>query len=88
MSREYVSTVCNYQRISVIAHRSASDKRAVDSLVLFVYRVLFPQRERKSVWHIVSKQRFVNDKLMSGKLSKCLHVYITLLYARYVFIRA
>ena len=34
--------------------------------------VLFPQIERKSVWQIVSNQRqFVNDKLVSGKLSNC-----------------
>ena len=39
---------------------------------LFVDLVLFPQRERKSVLQIVSNQRqFVNDKLVSGKLSNC-----------------
>ena len=27
------------------------------------------------VWQIVSNQRFVNDKLVSGKLSKCLCIY-------------
>ena len=32
-----------------------------------------PQRERKSVWQIVSNERFVNDRLLSGKLSKCLY---------------
>ena len=49
MGREYVSTECNYQRVSVIAHRSASDKLAVDSLVLFVRRLSFipPKREKE-----------------------------------------
>ena len=62
MGREYVSTECNCQRVSVIAHRSASDKLAVDSLSLFVRRLSFiPQRERKSVWQSVSNPRFVND---------------------------
>ena len=36
MSMEYVSIEFNSQRISVIVHRSASDKLAVDSLVLLV----------------------------------------------------
>ena len=36
MCREYVSTEFNCRRISVIVHRSASDKLAVDSLVLLV----------------------------------------------------
>ena len=48
MSREYVSTECNYQRISVNAHRSASDNLAVDSLVLFVCRPsLIPPKKEK-----------------------------------------
>ena len=34
MNRENVSTEFNCRRISVIVHRSASDKLAVDSLVL------------------------------------------------------
>ena len=36
MSMEYVSIEFNSLRISVIIHRSASDKLAVDSLVLIV----------------------------------------------------
>ena len=36
MSREHVSTGSNCRRISVIVHGSASDKLAVDSLVLLV----------------------------------------------------
>ena len=75
MSREDVSTEFNCRQISVIVHRSASDKLAVDSLVLLVCGPsLIPQRVRKSVWQIVFNQRFVNDKLVSGKLSKYLYV--------------
>ena len=36
MSREYVNTELNRRLISVIVHRSASDKLAIDSLVLLV----------------------------------------------------
>ena len=36
MSREHVSMEFNSPRISVIVHRSVSDKLAIDSLVLFV----------------------------------------------------
>ena len=43
MSREYVSTKFNCRRISVIFHRSASEKLAVYSLVLLTS----PKRERK-----------------------------------------
>ena len=55
--REYVRTEFNCRRISVIVHLSASDELAVDSLYsLFVDWVLYPQRERKSVWQIVCKR--------------------------------
>ena len=37
MSRDKVSTEFDCRRISVIVHRSASDKLAVDSLVLLVW---------------------------------------------------
>ena len=47
MGGEYVSTECNYQRISVIAHLSASDKLAVDSLVLFVCLSFIPPKREK-----------------------------------------
>ena len=53
MNREYVSTEFNCRRISVIVHRSASDKLAVDSLVLLVCGLSL--KERKIVWEIVSK---------------------------------
>ena len=36
MSREYVNTELNRRLISVIVHRCASDKLAIDSLVLLV----------------------------------------------------
>ena len=36
MSREYVSMEFNCRLISVIVHRSASDKLAIDSLVLLI----------------------------------------------------
>ena len=76
MRREHVSTVFNCRRISVIVHRSASDKVAVDSLVLLVFGFsLIRQRERNSVWQIVSDQKFVNDKLVSGNLSNCLYIH-------------
>ena len=62
--------------ISVTVHRSASDKLTVDSLDLLVFGFsLIAQRERKIVWQIVSNQRFVNDKLVSGNLSKCLCIH-------------
>ena len=80
MRREYVSTEFNCRRISVIVHRSASDKLAVYSLVLLVFGFsIIPQRVRTSVWQIVSNQRFVNDKLASGNLSKCLYIHSRIL---------
>ena len=36
MSREYVSMEFNCRRISVIVHRSASDKLTIDSFVLLI----------------------------------------------------
>ena len=37
------------------------------------------------VWQIVFNQRFVNDKLMTGKLSKCLHSVVVLFYPWFKF---
>ena len=119
MRREYIRTEFNCRRISVIVHRSASYKLAVNaldfqesfvgfnmvreegrplttsslgrplrglkrlapltkrptcskSLVLLVCGLsLIPPKTEKER-QIVSNQRFVNDKLLSGKLSKCL----------------
>ena len=48
MSGEYVSTKFNCRQISVIVHRSASDKLAVDSLILLVCGL--SQRERKRLF--------------------------------------
>ena len=70
MSREYVSTEFDCRRISVIVHRSASDKLAVfHSSCLFGADSYSGQRERKSV-----RQGFQSKicELVSGKLSKCL----------------
>ena len=49
MSMEYVSIEFNSRRIfSVIVHRSASDKQAVDSLVLLVCGLsLIPLQRKK-----------------------------------------
>ena len=48
MSVEYVSIEFNSRRISVIVHRSASNKLAVDSLVLLVYGLcLIPLLKRE-----------------------------------------
>ena len=84
MSREYANTEFNLRRISVIVHRSASDKLAIDSLVLLVCGLsLIPLKREKEclancfqskISQIVFNQRFVNDKLVSGKRSKCLYI--------------
>ena len=37
------------------------------------------------VWQIVFNQRFANDKLMTGKLSKCLHSVVVLFYPWFKF---
>ena len=48
MSMEYVSIEFNSRRISVIVHRSASDKLAVDSFVLLVCGLsLIPLKRKK-----------------------------------------
>ena len=61
MSKEYVSREFDSRRISVIVHRSASDKLAVESFTLLA--CLGP---RKSVW-----QGFQSKicELVSGKLT-------------------
>ena len=68
-----MSTEFDFRRISVIVHRSASDKQAVvHSSCLFGAESYSGQRERKSVW-----QGFQSKicELVSGKLSKCLYMY-------------
>ena len=49
MSMEYASIEFNSRRISVIVHRSASDKLAVDSLVLLVCGLSLIPLKRKKV---------------------------------------
>ena len=61
MSREEVSTEFDDRRISVIVHRSASDKLAVESFTLGPS--LIPVKERERVSGKVSNQRFVNSCL-------------------------
>ena len=67
MSREKVSTEFDGRRISVIVHRSASDKPAVESFTRLAYS---GQRERKSVWQ-GSAEGFQSKicELVSGKLT-------------------
>ena len=61
---------------SVIVHRSASDKLAVDSLVLLVWGLsLIPVKERERVPGKVSNQRFVNSCLAN---SPSVYVYTVL----------
>ena len=73
MRREYVSAEFNCGPISVIVHRSASDKLAVDSLVLLVcgLSLIPPKREKEC-----SANCFLSKicELVSGKLSKLLYI--------------
>ena len=70
--REYVSTEFDCRRISVIVHRSASDKLAVvHSSCLSGAECYSGQRERKSVWQGFQFKSKICE-LVSGKLSKCL----------------
>ena len=73
MSRKYVSTKFDRRRISVIVHRSPSDKLAVESfarLACFGTSLHSGQRERKSVWQ-GSAEGFQSKicELVSGKLT-------------------
>ena len=70
MSREYVSTEFDCRRISVIVHRSASDKLAVVHLSCLFGLSRIPVKE--SLW-----QGFQSNicELVSGKLSKCLYIH-------------
>ena len=65
MSREKVSTQFDGRRISVIVHRSAGDKLAVESFTLLACLgpSLIPVKERERVSGKVSNQRFVSGKL-------------------------
>ena len=66
VSREYVSSEFDCWRISVIVHRSANDKLAVDSLVLLVCGL-----------SLILPGNFFQSTIcehVSGKLSKCLFI--------------
>ena len=68
MSKEKVSTQFDGRRISVIVHRSAGDKLAVDSFTLLACLgpSLIPVKERERVSGKVSNQRFVNSCLANS----------------------
>ena len=68
MSMEYVSIEFNSRRISVIVHRSASDKLAVESFTRLACLgpSLIPVKERERVSGKVSNQRFVNSCLANS----------------------
>ena len=73
VSREFVGTEFDCRHISVIVHRSASDKLAVvHSSCLFGAESYSGQRESKSVWQGFQSKI---SELVSGKLSKCLYIY-------------
>ena len=71
------------RRISVIVHRSAGDKLAVESFTLLacLEPSLIQVKEHERVSGKVSNQRFVNSCLETHLVLK-----YTLLYARYNFI--
>ena len=84
MSREYVSTKFNCRRISVIFHRSASEKLAVASFARLACfgpsLILVKETERVSgkVQPNVSNQRFVNSCLANSLSVKIYTVLRTL----------
>ena len=76
VSREKVSTKFDCGRISVIVHRSASNKLAVDLLVLLVWNwVLFLQREMTKSVCLANYFQSKICELVSGKFSKCLYIH-------------
>ena len=80
MSREKVSTQFDGRRISVIVHRSASDKLAVESFTRLACLgpCLIPVKERERVSGKVSNQRFVNSCLANSLSVKIYTVIRTL----------
>ena len=84
MSREQVSTEFDCRRISVIVHRSASDKLAVESFTRLACfgPSLIPVKERErvsgKVQLKVSNQRFVNSCLANSLSVKIYTVICTL----------
>ena len=87
MSRELVSTEFDDRRISVIVHRSVSDKLAVESFTRLACLgpSLIPVKERERVSGKVSNQSRICE-LVSGKTHLVLKY--TQLYAPYNFICA
>ena len=78
VSGEYVSTEFNCWRISVIVHRSANDKLAVDSLVLLVCGL-----------SLIPPRKFFRIKDLWTRVWQTLQVFVyTQLYAPYDFICA
>ena len=73
MSREKVSTEFDDRRISVIVHRSASDKLAVESFTLLA--CLGPSLVWGRVSSKVSSQTFVNSCLAHSISVKILNNY-------------
>ena len=84
MSREYVSTEFDGRRISIIVHRSVSDKLAVESFTRLACfgPSLIPVKERErvsgKVQLKVSNQRFVNSCLANSLSVKIYTVLRTL----------
>ena len=79
MSREGVSKEFDCRRISVIVHRSASDKLAVvHSSCLFGAESYSGQKERDRESGKVSNQRFVNSCLANSLSVKIYTVICTL----------
>ena len=81
MSREYISTEFDGRRISVIVHRSASDKLAVESFTRLAWfgPSLIPVKEREKKSQLkVSNQRFVNSCLANSLSVKIYTVLRTL----------
>ena len=87
MSREYVSTEFDGRRISIIVHRSVSDKLGVESFTRLACSACFgpslvPVKERErvavKVQLKVSNQRFVNSYLANSLSVKIYTVLRTL----------
>ena len=84
MSREKVSTEFDCRRISIIVHRSASDKLAVIHLSCLFGAESYSGQREETVSAKVSNRRFVNSYLENSP-----SVYICIqLYAPYNFICA
>ena len=83
MSREQVSTEFDCRRISVIVHRSASDKLAVVHLPCLFAAESYTVKERERVSSKVFNQRFVNSCLAA---SPSVYIY-TVIRTEYLLVR-